>query len=78
MPYPDLSTLSQLVQQEASKEEAAEEHLLFLGGVHESLPDLMIDAKKTVLPCVSGRDRSSNPLGRKMSFRPMFLLQKEK
>lgn len=28
-------------------------NLQFLGGVHESLPDLMIDAKKTVFPCVS-------------------------
>lgn len=46
-------------------------HLLFLGGVHESLPDLMIDTKKTVFPCVSW----GYPRRRKMAFRPMFLLQ---
>lgn len=28
-------------------------NLLFLGGMHESLPDLMIDAKKSFF-CVSG------------------------
>lgn len=57
------------MQQEASKEEAAEERPFTIsGGVHESLPDLMIDAKKTVFPCVSwGYTRR-----RKMAFRPMF------